>query len=246
MEVLRLEHVFFSYGKEPVLEDISLSLKEGDFLALIGPNGSGKTTLVRIVLGLLKPARGKVFLFGAESGEFSAWYRIGYVPQRPALDVAFPATVVEAVAAGRFGRVGLGRRLKREDWQAVEEAMAMVGLLPLYDRPLSELSGGQQQRVFIARALAGQPELLVLDEPQVGLDDYALNDFYRLLKCLNEEKGITVMMVSHDVGAVGRWVKSVACLNRRLIYHGSAKDSLMPAHLLALYGAEVRAVAGGY
>ncbi|MGB9792893.1 MAG: metal ABC transporter ATP-binding protein [Thermacetogeniaceae bacterium] len=246
MEVLRLEHVFFSYSREPVLEDVSLSLEEGDFLALIGPNGSGKTTLVKIVLGLLKPTSGKVFLFGDESSEFSAWYRIGYVPQRPALDFAFPSTVLEAVAAGRFGRVGLGRRLKREDWEAVEEAMAMVGLLHLYDRPLSELSGGQQQRVFIARALAGQPELLVLDEPQVGLDDYALNDFYRLLKHLNEEKGITVMMVSHDVGVVGRWVKSVACLNRRLIYHGSAKEPLRPAQLSALYGAEVRAVAGGH
>ncbi len=161
------------------------------------------------------------------------------------MDVAFPSTVAEAVAAGRFGRVGIGRRLGRDDWQAVEEAIAMVGLLPFCDHPLSELSGGQLQRVFIARALAGQPELLVLDEPQVGLDDCALNDFYRLLRYLNEEKGITVMMVSHDVGVVGRWAKSVACLNRRLIYYGSAQEPLKPVHLLALYGAGERAVAGG-
>lgn len=245
MEVLRLEHVFFSYGKQPVLEDVSLSLRQGDFLALIGPNGSGKTTLVKIAIGLLKPSKGRVFLFGNEIGKFSEWYRLGYVPQRPALDITFPSTVVEVVAAGRFGRVGLGRRLKRDDRLAIEEAMEVVGLLPLYNRPLSELSGGQQQRAFIARALAGRPDLLILDEPQVGLDDHALNDFYRLLKYLNEEKGITLMMVSHDVGVVGRWVKGVACLNRKLICHGTPKEILKPGNLSRLYGTDVRTVAHG-
>ncbi|HHW40459.1 MAG TPA: metal ABC transporter ATP-binding protein [Syntrophomonadaceae bacterium] len=243
MEVLRLEDVFFSYGKQVVLEGVSLTVREGDFLALIGPNGSGKTTLVKIVLGLLKPMKGKVFLFGTETGRFSEWYRVGYVPQRPALDTTFPSTVAEVVAAGRFGRVGLGRRLKRGDWQAIEEAMEVVGLLPLYDRPVTELSGGQQQRAFIARALAGQPDLLILDEPQVGLDDRALHEFYRLLRYLNCERGITLLMVSHDVGVVGRWVSRVACLNRTLICHGTPQEVLNPINLSRLYGTEVRAVA---
>lgn len=242
MEILRLEDVYFSYGAQIVLENISLTVQKGDFLALVGPNGSGKTTLTRLILGLLKPLQGKVFLFGTEAGRFREWYRVGYVPQKPGLNNNFPATVAEVTAAGRFGRVGLGRRLQRADRLAVKEALEAVGLLPLYHRPVTELSGGQQQRVFIARALAGQPEFLILDEPQVGLDDRALHEFYQLLQYLNQQKGITLLMVSHDVGVVSHWVSRVACLNRKLICHGTPEEILTPDNLYDLYGTGVYTV----
>ncbi len=241
--VLELRNVCFAYHTQAVLEDVSLAMRTGDFLALIGPNGSGKTTLVKLLLGLLKPLRGKVFLFGTEIGKFRDWHRVGYVPQKPGLENNFPATVAEVVAAGRFGRVGPGRRLRRADWQAVEAALEVVELSHLRHRPVVQLSGGQQQRVFIARALAGEPELLILDEPQVGLDEYAQDNFYRLLKYLNREQKMTLLMVSHDTGVVGRWVNRVACLNRTLICHGTPGEILLPDNLTRLYGTGVRAVA---
>jgi zinc transport system ATP-binding protein len=243
MKVLELQDLLFSYGSQVVLEHVTLTLENGDFLALIGPNGSGKTTLIKMVLGLLKPLSGRIYLFGTESGSFWERWRLGYVPQKPVFDTNFPATVAEVVSAGCYGRLGLGQRMGRREWQDVDNSLDLVGLLSLRRRPLTELSGGQQQRVFIARALAGQPEILILDEPQVGLDDRALNDFYELLKYLNEERGITLLMVSHDVGVVGRWVKQVACLNKTLISHGAPEEMLTSKNLTRVYGTDVRAVA---
>nr|WP_287195681.1 metal ABC transporter ATP-binding protein [Syntrophothermus sp.] len=241
--VLELQDVSFAYGAQMVLEDVSLAVRRGDFLALVGPNGSGKTTLVKLILGLLKPLKGSVLLFGTEIGRFREWCRVGYVPQRPGFDPGFPATVEEVVAAGRFGRAGLARKLRREDWRAVEEALDLVELSHLRRRPVTRLSGGQQQRVFIARALAGEPELLVLDEPQVGLDGRALDNFYRLLGYLNQGKGMTLLLVTHDTGVVGRWVNRVACLNRTLVCHGAPGEILTPGVLSSLYGMGVRPVA---
>jgi zinc transport system ATP-binding protein len=231
VEVLGVQGVCFTYGSEVILDDVTFSLEEGDALALVGPNGSGKTTLIQLILGLLRPVQGQIRLFGTDVKEFRAWYRIGYVPQKAVLDVRFPTTVREVVAAGRFGRVGLGHRLQHDDWQVVEDAIDMVGLLSLQNYPLMELSGGQQQRAFIARALAGEPEMLILDEPQTGLDDRKLHDFYQLLQYLNQEKKITVLMVTHDIEMVGSWASKVAFLNRRLISYGSPREVLHPLEL---------------
>lgn len=238
MRAVELRGVYFTYSESFVLENISLSLEEGEYLALIGPNGSGKSTLVKLVLGLLQPARGQVFLFGTGVNQFREWYRVGYVPQRAILDSRCPATVREVAATGRFGRVGLGRRLRQEDWKSVEEALEMVGLISLQHRPLIELSGGQQQRAFIARALASGPDLLMLDEPQAGLDDHHVDDFYRLLQQLNKEQKTTVLMISHDVGAVGLWADRIACLNRRLICQGSPREILTRRNIDCIYGVD--------
>jgi zinc transport system ATP-binding protein len=220
VKVLEMQGVYFSYGSDVILEDITIAVEEGDFLILVGRNGSGKTTLVRLFLGLLHPVQGEILLFGDSIRKFRDWYRIGYVPQTPALAAGFPATVKEIVATGRFGRIGRCHRLHREDWQAVEEAIDLVGLSHLRDSLLTELSGGQRQRAFIARALAGRPDLLILDEPQSGLDDGTRRDFYRLLHRLNCEQGITILMVSHDTDMPVNWANRIALLDRCLLYQG--------------------------
>ncbi len=245
--VVEVRDLFFSYGEEMVLEQIDLTVARGDFLALMGPNGSGKTTLVKLILGLLKPLSGEVRLFGCPVDRFRQWYRVGYVPQKAtSFDTRFPATVEEVVSAGRYGRLGPGRRPGKDDRRAVEEALELVGLGGAGHRTVGNLSGGQQQRVFIARALVGQPELLVLDEPAVGLDSRALESFYALLERLNRDMGITLITVSHDTGTVARRVGKVACINRRLICHGAPSQVLTTANLARLYGIPVRRVVHGH
>jgi zinc transport system ATP-binding protein len=241
--VVEIRQVSFSYGGNLVLEEVSLSVEKGDFLALVGPNGAGKTTLLKLVLGLLDPLCGQIELFGAPIGQFKQWYRLGYIPQKATnFDRRFPATVEEVVMAGRFGRLGLGARPGKHDQLIVEEALEAVGMMVYRKHLLSSLSGGQQQRVFIARALAGQPELLILDEPVVGLDSRALESFYRLLDVFNRQKGITLIIVSHDTGVVARWVNKVACINHTLLYHGHPEQVLSADNLSMLYGAPVHLV----
>ncbi|WP_027717606.1 metal ABC transporter ATP-binding protein [Desulfovirgula thermocuniculi] len=244
--VVEVRGVTFGYGERTVLEDVTLAVEEGDFWALMGPNGSGKTTLVKLVLGLLKPRAGEIRLFGCPVGSFRCWHRIGYVPQRATLEHRFPTTVEEVVMAGRTSRLGPGRRPGREDRRAVEEALELLGLLELRRLPLSCLSGGQQQKVFLARALAGRPELLILDEPEAGLDSLALGSFYALLQRLNREMNMTLLVVTHDTGAVARHVGKVACLNRRIICHGPPAQVLTRANLARLYGFPVRRLAHGH
>lgn len=244
MAVLSLEGVWFSYDGQTVLEDVNLTLERGDFLGLIGPNGSGKTTLLKIALGLLRPQRGKVRWFGRElQGAAGAGGRVAHVPQVVhAFEPRFPVTVAEVVATGRVAQRGLFRRLGRGDWQAVDEALEAVGLPHLRDRRVSELSGGQQQRVFIARALAARPEVMLLDEPTAGVDAGAQERFYALLERLHAERGLALMLISHDIGMITRRVTRLACLNRRLFYHGDIEGFLREGDLRAVYG-DMRVVA---
>jgi len=220
--LISLRDVSFTYERTPVLLDVSLDLRRGDFLALLGPNGSGKTTLVKLALGLLRPDRGGILLFGCPTGEFEAWQRIGYVPQKAThFDSLFPASVEEVILmALRSHRARL--KLSRADaTAAVIAALDRVGLESFRRMPVGGLSGGQQQRVFIARALATRPEVLVLDEPTTGIDAETRERFYNMLGRLNSEEGIAIVLVTHDIGIVDRHVNSVACLNQRLVYHGS-------------------------
>jgi zinc transport system ATP-binding protein len=241
MKVIEMHNLYFSYIDKVILENINLTVEKGNYLALIGPNGSGKSTLLKLILGLLQPVHGEVLIFGTRVQQFRDWHRLGYVPQKASLSSNFPVTVKEVVATGRFGRVGLGSHLQQKDWDAVEEAMETVGLLSLQHKPVRELSGGQQQRVFIARSLASHPDILILDEPQVGLDDRYLYDFYCLLKQLKDERGITIFIVSHDVGEIGAWADRIICINRRLIYQGTPRDVLTSSNLNDVYGMKVYA-----
>jgi len=237
-----IEDVAFGYGDVPVLDGINLTVEPGDFLGIIGPNGSGKTTLLRIMLGLLEPARGSVRLFGHAPASFRQWGRLGYVPQRAMLDPSLPATVHEVVATGLVPILGLFGRIRAAQNKRIDEVLAQVGMDRHASARIGTLSIGQQQRVLIARALVSKPELLILDEPTGGVDPEAQTSFYALLHHLNRERDLTLILVSHDIGVVAKEVTKLACLNRRLIFHGRPGDFLSDAALTALYGPSVRVV----
>jgi zinc transport system ATP-binding protein len=230
-------------GDVIVLDDVNLTVVPGDFLGLIGPNGAGKTTLIRIMLGLLAPTAGGVRLFGRPPSAFRDWGRVGYVPQRAPIDPTFPATVAEAVTTGLVPSLDLLGRPPRDGRRRVTEALERVGLASHARMRVGALSIGQQQRVLIARALVSEPELLVLDEPTGGVDPDTQQTFYALLRHLNRERGVALILVSHDISVVAREVTKLACLNRRLVFHGVPADFLSDAALTSLYGPSVRFVA---
>jgi zinc transport system ATP-binding protein len=239
--VLQLTDVSFHYGHRLVLDKINLTVGAGEFLGIVGPNGSGKSTLLKIILGLLKPTSGKVCLFGCELERYRQWTKVGYVSQNvTAFNHGFPATVGEVVLSGLTASLGLLRQAGGKERERVRLVLEKAGVLDLRDRIVGELSGGQQQRVFIARALVADPELLILDEPTVGVDAEAQERFYQLLDTLRKESGMTLLMVSHDIGVVTEHVGQVACLNRKLHFHGSPADFWSEDTLTKVYGLAAR------
>lgn len=210
-----VKDLWFSYDGHPVLEDVNLSIPQGDFVSVIGPNGGGKTTLLKLMLGLLKPARGEVRVFGATPEE--ARPRIGYMPQQTQLDPQFPATVMDVALMGRLGHGRPFGLYSKKDKRVVTKALEQVSLDGLMKKPFASISGGQRQRLFIARALACEPELLLLDEPTANLDLAMEGDLYELLQTLNQR--LTIVMVSHDIGFVSEVVKSVMCVKRKVLMH---------------------------
>lgn len=236
---VELRGVSFSYGHTPVLEDVDLAAEKGRFLGVIGPNGGGKTTLLKLVLGLLEPDAGEVRVLGRRPAE--ARGRVGYVPQHARFAADLPVRVRDVVLMGRLGPGLRVASWSEEDRAAARTAMERTELLELADRPAGRLSGGQLQRMLIARALAMEPELLLLDEPTSSVDTRMGRNLYALLE---EMAGrVTVILVSHDIGVIAREVDSVACLNRRLYYHGS--DELSAEALKAAYGGPVELVSHG-
>jgi len=238
-EVVSVQHVWAGYGGRPVLEDVNLSIKELDFIGLIGPNGGGKTTLLRVLLGLLRPTRGSVRIMGM--GVKDGRRFIGYVPQSVNLDQEFPISVWQVAQMGRLEGRGLLRRYTGEDDDAVAGALRSVEMLDLRDRPIGELSDGQRQRAYFARALAKQPQILLLDEPLASVDPGVSAEVYELLHELN--RSITVLMISHDMNAVSSYVKTVGCLNRRLFYHG--EKEITPEMARQAYACPIDLIAHG-
>jgi len=223
--IVELTSVSFQYEDKLVLEDVNFTLERGDFLGIVGPNGSGKSTLMKLILGLLVPNKGSVRLFGQPLSKFREWHRIGYVAQQAAHGAGgFPATVREVITSGLAGKVGMFRRLTSAHRRRVEEMAGRVGLDAKLDQRIGSLSGGQLQRVFIARALVSEPELLILDEPTVGVDQESIEQFYELLRSLKEENGLTMMIVSHDVGMMTQWVNKVACVQGKIHFHGTSRE----------------------
>jgi zinc transport system ATP-binding protein len=216
--------VDFGYTREQlVLRDVDLRIDVGEFVAIAGPNGGGKTTLLRLALGLERPLRGGVELFGQPAAQYDERSRIGYLAQRSRLGVQAPTTVREVVEAGRAALRPLGR-LQREDRAAVDEAIERVGLNHVARRSLHELSGGQQQRAFIAKALAAEPTLLVLDEPTTGVDVGAQEALAGLLERLHQELSVTVLYVSHEFGAVEHFVERLVLVRERIVFDGPPAD----------------------
>ena len=235
--VIEAEGVTFAYDEHPVVEDVTLAVEAGEFVGLIGPNGSGKTTLLRIMLGLMTPDTGSVRLFGQPAEGFREGERLGYVSQQSTeADSTMPITVREVVTMGRYPHVGL-RRLRPDDHDIVDDALERVGIADLADRRINRLSGGQKQRTYIARALAGEADLLALDEPTVGVDADSRDRFYELLNELND-RGITIVLIEHDIGVVTEHVDTVVCINRELFHHGSPETFAESDALARAYGVE--------
>jgi len=223
--LISVENVSFGYGETVVLQEVSFDIASADFLALTGPNGSGKTTLLRIILGLLKPSQGRIFLLGEEIDRFRHWNRIGYVPQKATnVDPLFPATVREIVAMGLLSQKSFPRFLKRGDEAGIDRALKRVGMEGLKNRRIGELSGGQQQRVFIARAIVNTPDVLFLDEPTAGVDAETQTRFYEMLSELNRRERLTIVLITHDFSVITKHVNKVACLNQRLFFHGTHEE----------------------
>jgi len=221
MSLVVLRRVSFAYDGTPVLVDIDFTIEEGDFLAIIGPNGSGKTTLVKLVLGLLRPTSGQVEIFGRPPSALTDRRKVGYVPQKAThIDPLFPASVEEVVGMTLLSGSRPGGRTGREARARVHHALGEVGMADFAKGPVGRLSGGQQQRVFIARALVTSPRILFLDEPTTGVDAETQDSFYEMLHRLNRSEGLTIVLVTHDIGIVNKHVNRVACLNQRLVYHG--------------------------
>jgi zinc transport system ATP-binding protein len=219
---VELRGVGFAYRHgQPVLERIDLGIERGEFVAIAGPNGGGKTTLVRVALGLERPTAGSALLFGEPAHRFSRRATLGYLAQRAQLGVDAPATVLEVVTAGRLAAGGLIGPLRRRDRAIVAEAIARVGLEEQTSVPLSRLSGGQQQRAFIAKALAGEPSLVVLDEPTTGVDVESQEALAALLDRLQRELGVTILYVSHEFGAVERFVERLVLVRGRILFDGA-------------------------
>jgi zinc transport system ATP-binding protein len=243
--LIQLNDINFSYERNSVLEHISLDVKKGEFWALIGPNGSGKSTLINIILGLLRPDSGSIKLFGEDIENFKHRERVGYVSQKSnSFNSGFPATVLEVVRSGLTRKVGLFKSFSKRDVQKAIKALKIVGMDKYSDKNIGELSGGQQQRVFIARALVGNPDLLVMDEPTVGIDKQNVASFYTMLNDLNRDHGIAIVLVTHEIDLVTELATHVACLNRSIHFHGIRSDykKMGDEEISKWYGHPVRRV----
>jgi zinc transport system ATP-binding protein len=226
-EVIKLENVTYRYNSDLVLENISFKADQGDLLGIIGPNGAGKTTLFSLILGLLEGYQGKITVFGEDiRNNRKILKKIGYIPQKNIIDQGFPATVEEIVSLGVFER-------KAKD--KIISAINTVGLLEQKHKRIGELSGGQQQRILIAKALVNEPQLLILDEPTTGIDLETQNKFYALLRKLNSENKITIILASHDLDAINKLANKIACINRKMSFHGDAREFFGNEQLLKSY-----------
>jgi zinc transport system ATP-binding protein len=234
--LLEMHSISASYGAGVVLHDINFKVNESDFIGVIGPNGGGKTTLLRLILGLIKPLKGKIIF----SSELLSGNKIGYLPQISTGDVQYPVTVTDVILSGMMMRKKILSRMSLSDKKRAQKIIDELGLSGLEHASLSELSGGQLQRVFLGRAIIGDPKLLLLDEPGNFVDSTFENDFYSKLKNLNSR--MAILMVSHDIGIISSHVKSYACVNRDLHYHPSSE--ITNEQLLA-YGCPIQLITHG-
>lgn len=234
--ILALTGVSARYNGRFALQDISFDLIAGEQVAVVGPNGAGKSTLFKVIAGVLPSSGGDVTVAGSGPGKHIC---IAYVPQRSQVDWTFPVDVADVVMMGRIGRLGLFRRPKRPDWDYVHQSLAVVGMSEFAERQIGELSGGQQQRVFIARALAQEAELMLMDEPLTGLDVRSQEDIFAVLDELRA-RGVTVMIATHDLNLAAERFDRVMLLNGRLLGFGRPETVFTSERLLSAYGGHIR------
>lgn len=237
LEVLRISDLTCSYNGMVVLSGISFRVTAGDYLGIVGPNGSGKSTLVRALLGLTTPDAGESELFGVPLKEFDDWRRIGYLPQRIRFfNPNFPGTVEEVV---RLGLLAGGARFTAgaaSQGEAIDEALELLGIAKLKKRLIGGLSGGQQQRVLLARALVNRPELLILDEPTTALDPETREHFYALLERVNQEKGTTVLLITHDTWSIGKYASRFLYIDKKIVFDGNFDEFCGSSEMTAFFG----------
>ncbi|MGD9577396.1 MAG: metal ABC transporter ATP-binding protein [Syntrophorhabdus sp.] len=225
IDVLSVHDLFFQYNSTEILTNISFHLNVGDYLGIVGPNGSGKSTLIKLTLGLLQPSKGNIELFGNDMADFADWHKVGYLPQKlNSFNPHFPATVREIVALGLLSAKRFPRRITKNDENAINNALGLVDILDIKNKLIGELSGGQQQRALIARALVNEPELLILDEPTTALDPETREKFFGTLKDLNEQKKVTLIIITHDIGTIGKYASRLLYLDKQVVFCGGFDD----------------------
>ena len=229
--LVTFDRVTLGYGRRAVLTDLNFEIPEGDFLGLVGPNGAGKTTIVRAILGNLDPMSGTI--------RRAEGLRFGYVPQRDQVDYGFPLKVIDVVMMGRYDRIGLLRRPSAEDRRLAVGALEHVGIAELAAQPLNSLSGGQKQRTLIARALVGQPNILILDEPTTGMDLVATTQILSLVRELHDRNGLTALMVSHALNEVANYVDRIALVLEGAFRIGRVDEIITESVLSGMYGIPV-------
>lgn len=243
--VVSMKNISYAYEQSNVLHHVNFEIPRGAFMGLLGPNGGGKTTLIKLILGLLKPDTGSIRLLDQPIDKFKAWDKFGFVSQKAnSFNKGFPATVFEVVSMGLTAKVGYLRFFKKEHKEKIHQAIDQVGMLDYAYENVGKLSGGQQQRVFIARSLVNEPELLILDEPTVGVDNENVRRFYDLLHQINEERNITLLLVTHDTSTMTEHATDIVCLNKTLHFHGNPDEytSLSEKDLSGFYGHPVNIV----
>jgi zinc transport system ATP-binding protein len=234
VSIVESRNLFVNYGALPVLADVCFTIRRGDYVGLVGPNGSGKSTLIKCILGLLRPAKGSVTLFGAEALAMRDRGKIGYLPQRiDFFNPRFPSTVTEIISQGLIANRRAG---KTADGTQIDSVLEQLEIGDIRNRLIGDLSGGQQQRVFIARALVNEPELLILDEPGSALDPETRGNFFALLRQLNENKGVTIIMVTHDIGGIGEYASKLLYLDKRVIFFGGFDEFCRSENMAQFFG----------
>jgi zinc transport system ATP-binding protein len=236
-KILEIASASAGYGQDIILKDVNFIVSDFDFVGVIGPNGGGKTTLLKLILGELKPIKGKISYHPLTPNESL----FGYLPQSVSIDKKFPITVLDVVLSGLMGKKGVNGRYLKADKKLAMDMLERIGIAYLHNKAIGELSGGQLQRVFLSRALISHPRLLVLDEPNTFVDNKFEKELYELLKELNKE--MAIIMVSHDLGTITSHVKTIACVNRHLHYHPSNSIS---SEQLAAYDCPIQIIAHGH
>jgi zinc transport system ATP-binding protein len=237
VDALLVNELSFQYNSTEILSNISFRLQTGDYLGIVGPNGSGKSTLIKLTLGLLQPSKGAIEIFGINTLSFTDWHKVGYLPQRiNSLNPHFPATVREIVALGLLSTKSYPRRITKKDKEAINNVLELVDILDIKNKLIGELSGGQQQRVLIARALVNEPELLILDEPTTALDPEAREKFFSTLKDLNERKKVTLIIITHDIGTIGKYASRLLYLDKQVVFYGGFDDFCASSEMSNYFG----------
>lgn len=229
--------VTVKYGKTLVLDNVSVKVSAGDYVGIVGPNGSGKTTLIKAILGLVSCQQGAIHIQGKSRKAFHAWQQVGYLPQRHYMArQGFPATVREIVASGLLSGKRFPRRIPRSDRETVDRALRLFQIEDLAEDMIGQLSGGQLQRVLLSRALINEPDLLILDEPTVALDPATREQFYRVLQKMNQEKGATLLLVTHDSHTIGEYASRLLYLDRKVVFYGLFQDFCRSREMTRYFG----------